>query len=85
MSAANEQPAALLGMLSLLNASHVNLVAASDQASVLHARMFQAAVGVLGGLRVVLTERVEVVAVMRFCFSGRIHGAVWWFIYRHHQ
>ena len=41
----NTQPGAMLDVLRLLlNASHVNLLAASDQTSVLHARMFQAAV-----------------------------------------
>ena len=41
----NAQPGAMLDVLRLLlNTTHVNLVAALDQASVLHARMFQAAV-----------------------------------------
>ena len=44
----NAQPGAILDVLTLLlNVAHVNLVAASDQASVLHARMFQAAVSVV--------------------------------------
>ena len=41
----NAQSGAILDVLTLLlNATHVNLVAASDQASVLHARTFQTAV-----------------------------------------
>ena len=44
----NAQPRAILEVLTLLlNATRVNLVAASDHASVLHARMFQAAVSVV--------------------------------------
>ena len=44
----NTQPGAMLDVLTLLlNAAKVNLVAASDQTSALHARMFQAAVSVV--------------------------------------
>lgn len=49
VSTETEQAEAILDMLTLVfEVSHVNLVAASDPASVLHARAFQTAVNVLG-------------------------------------